>query len=63
MIHKSKAVGEPPFLLAIGVLGALRQAVSSFRRDRSQPGELAELLIPCTPEGVLRAIEGQVDER
>ena len=59
VIHKSKAVGEPPFLLAIGVLGALRQAISSFRVARGLSEGGYELLIPCTPEGVLRVIEGQ----
>lgn len=59
VIHKSKAVGEPPFLLAIGVLGALRQAISSFRQHRGHSNEQYELMIPCTPEGVLRVIEGQ----
>lgn len=59
VIHKSKAVGEPPFLLAIGVLGALRQAISSFRAARGHAEGGYELLIPCTPEGVLRVIEGK----
>jgi len=61
VIHKSKAVGEPPFLLAIGVLGALRQAVNAFRTSQGDPQpEIERLLIPCTPEGVLRGIEGQL---
>jgi len=59
VIHKSKAVGEPPFLLAIGVLGALRQAISSFRGARGHHDQGYDLMIPCTPEGVLRAIEDQ----
>ena len=53
VIHGSKAVGEPPFLLAIGVLGALRHAISSF----STAGEVKALPIPCTPEAVLASIE------
>ena len=53
VIHGSKAVGEPPFMLAISALLALRQAVAAYG-----VGEV-ELLIPCTPEAVLRAVERQ----
>jgi len=52
VIHGSKAVGEPPFLLAIGVLGALRHALQSARGG----AELAALDAPCTPERILRAL-------
>lgn len=52
-IHGSKAVGEPPFMLALGVVTALRDAVSSFGE-----GEV-RLAIPCTPEAILRAIVAQ----
>ena len=58
VIHKSKAVGEPPFVGAIAVLGAIRQAIGAFRADKGGSRELERLHIPCTPEGVLRAIEG-----
>ncbi|MEE2644681.1 MAG: xanthine dehydrogenase molybdopterin binding subunit [Myxococcota bacterium] len=34
VIHGSKAVGEPPFMLAIGVLSALRQAIGGFASGR-----------------------------
>ncbi|MCB9566694.1 MAG: xanthine dehydrogenase molybdopterin binding subunit [Myxococcales bacterium] len=54
VIHGSKAVGEPPFMLAIGVVTALRQAIATWGR----PGQEVELAIPCTPEAILRAIEG-----
>jgi xanthine dehydrogenase large subunit len=52
-IHGSKAVGEPPFMLAIGVVTALRQAIASFGPPRT-PVELAS---PATPEAILRAVE------
>jgi xanthine dehydrogenase large subunit len=52
-IHGSKAVGEPPFMLAIGVVTALRQAIAAFGPPRT-PVELAS---PATPEAVLRAVE------
>ena len=48
----SKAVGEPPFMLAISVFEALRDAVGSVRADR-QP---VRLDAPATPERVLDAI-------
>jgi xanthine dehydrogenase molybdopterin-binding subunit B len=54
VIHGSKAVGEPPFMLAIGVITALRQAIQSWGR----PGQEVDLRLPATPEAILRAIEG-----
>jgi xanthine dehydrogenase large subunit len=52
VVHGSKAVGEPPFMLALGVVTALRHAVAAF----GQPGREVQLGIPCTPESVLRAV-------
>jgi xanthine dehydrogenase large subunit len=52
-IHGSKAVGEPPLMLAISAVTALRQAVAAF----GPAGKEVELRIPCTPEAVLFAIE------
>ena len=52
VIGKSKAVGEPPFLHGIGVLTALRHAISSTREEEVSLG------VPATPEAILRAIEG-----
>ncbi len=52
VIHGSKAVGEPPFMLAIGVVTALRAAIASF----GPGGAEVELRPPCTPEAILRAI-------
>jgi xanthine dehydrogenase large subunit len=53
-IHGSKAVGEPPFMLAIGAVTALRQAVLAFG-----PGREVELSLPATPEALLRAVTSQ----
>ncbi len=50
VIGGSKAVGEPPFMLAIGVIDALEDAISTCG-----PGPVA-LTLPATPEAVLRAI-------
>jgi xanthine dehydrogenase large subunit len=53
-IHRSKAVGEPPLLLAFSVFLAIRDAVSAAGGHRSQP----PLSAPATPESVLRALNG-----
>jgi xanthine dehydrogenase large subunit len=51
-IHRSKAVGEPPLMLAISVFSALTQAVAA-----AAPGKgLPSLDAPATPERVLAAI-------
>ncbi len=51
-IHRSKAVGEPPFMLAISVFSALTQAVAA-----AVPGAgLPTLDAPATPERILAAI-------
>jgi xanthine dehydrogenase large subunit len=58
VIYGSKAVGEPPLMLAISTLGALRHAISGFAaRGSAAGGPEVELAIPATPESILRAIE------
>ncbi len=52
-IHRSKAVGEPPLMLAISVLHALSDAVASVADYRLCP----RLDTPATPERVLMAVE------
>ncbi|GER08739.1 hypothetical protein JCM17843_30490 [Kordiimonadales bacterium JCM 17843] len=52
-IHRSKAVGEPPFMLAVSVHSALLDAVASLG-DGTQ---LPPLDAPATPEAILRAVE------
>ncbi|MFF5426214.1 MULTISPECIES: xanthine dehydrogenase molybdopterin binding subunit [unclassified Streptomyces] len=52
-VYGSKAVGEPPLMLAFSVREALREAVAAFG-----PGGIAvELASPATPEAVYWAIE------
>ncbi len=51
-IHRSKAVGEPPLMLAFAVFFALREACTAAR------GSIAPLQAPATAEAILRAIEG-----
>jgi len=52
-IHRSKAVGEPPFMLAISVFSALTQAVAATAPGRRT---LPPLDAPATPERILHAI-------
>ena len=50
-IYGSKAVGEPPFMLALSVREALKEAVAAFG------GGEVRLASPATPEAVLEAVE------
>ena len=52
-IRRSKAVGEPPFMLAISVLEAISMAVASVADYKVAP----RLDTPATPERVLMAVE------
>ena len=51
-IHRSKAVGEPPFMLAISVFSALSAAVAAAVPDGGWP----QLDAPATPEKILAAL-------
>ena len=53
-VFGSKAVGEPPFMLAISVFEAMKDAVANARAD----GGAVELTAPATAENVLRALAG-----
>jgi xanthine dehydrogenase large subunit len=52
-IKRSKAVGEPPFMLGISILEALSMAVASVKNYQKCP----RLDTPATPERILMAIE------
>jgi xanthine dehydrogenase large subunit len=54
-INRSKAVGEPPFMLAISVFSALTRAVAAVAPDVHA---LPSLDAPATPERILKAIAG-----
>jgi len=53
-IHRAKAVGEPPLMLALSVFFALRDAVAASLGPRARP----PLTAPATPEAILRALHG-----
>ena len=56
-IHRSKAVGEPPLMLAISVLHAIRDAVAAARG-----GGPVRLDAPATPEAILKALRGPAEK-
>ncbi len=51
-IHRSKAVGEPPLMLALSVFSAIVHALASL-----SPGRMPPLDAPATPEAILRAAD------
>jgi len=51
-IYFSKAVGEPPFMLAISVWCAIKDAIASIRNYEHDP----QLHTPATPERIMQAI-------
>ncbi|TXD97745.1 xanthine dehydrogenase molybdopterin binding subunit [Psychrobacter frigidicola] len=51
-IYNSKAVGEPPLMLAASVWCAINNAVASLGDYKKNP----ELTMPATPEAVLKAV-------
>jgi xanthine dehydrogenase large subunit len=52
-IYRSKAVGEPPFMLALSAFSALADAVLAAGGHRAFP----DLDAPATPERILAAVE------
>lgn len=60
VIAGSKAVGEPPFMLALAVSGAIQEAVAAFSRT---PADAAPASLPLTPESILRAATRNRGER
>jgi xanthine dehydrogenase large subunit len=51
-IHRSKAVGEPPLMLAISVFAAIADAIHALN-----PGRPVPLDAPATPESILRTVQ------
>jgi xanthine dehydrogenase large subunit len=58
-VYGSKAVGEPPFMLAFSVREALRQAVAAFAPDHCPADSpvVVDLPSPATPEAVFWAVD------
>ncbi len=53
-IHRSKAVGEPPLMLAISVHSAINQAIAGKLGGETLPA----LDTPATPEAILNCLSG-----
>jgi xanthine dehydrogenase large subunit len=51
-IYRSKAVGEPPLMLALSVFSAITDAIASLR-----PGAMPPLEAPATPEAIMKAVK------
>ena len=51
-VHRSKAVGEPPLMLALSVFSAITHAIASLA-----PGRVPPLDAPATPEAILHAVD------
>ena len=58
-IRQSKAVGEPPFMLALSVWLAIKDAISAVGEHKFEP----ELMIPATHEKIILSIEKLKDKR
>jgi xanthine dehydrogenase molybdopterin-binding subunit B len=58
VIHGSKAVGEPPLMLAISVREAIRDAVAAF----GAAGGEVRLASPATHEAIRSAIKARLDQ-
>ncbi|MDJ0683196.1 MAG: xanthine dehydrogenase molybdopterin binding subunit [Alphaproteobacteria bacterium] len=55
-IFRSKAIGEPPFMLAISVWLAIKDAVASLAGPEARRHTHVELDAPATPERILAAV-------
>ncbi len=51
-IYRSKAVGEPPLMLALSVFSAVTDAIASLK-----PGKMPPLAAPATPEAIMKAVK------
>ncbi len=56
-IHGSKAVGEPPLMLALSVREAIRDAIAAF----GTAGGEVPLASPATHEAILHAVRARID--
>ena len=62
-LYRSKAVGEPPLMLALSVFFAIRNAIESSVPVDAAAGAVehaANLSAPATPEAILAALDGLV---
>ena len=60
-VFGSKAVGEPPFMLALSVFEALRDAVAQARESTGPRQPAVHLVAPATAENVLNALSANTN--
>jgi xanthine dehydrogenase large subunit len=58
-VFGSKAVGEPPFMLAISVYEAMKAAIAAGRAEMGSDREAVRLTAPATAENVLNSLSAQ----
>jgi xanthine dehydrogenase molybdopterin binding subunit/xanthine dehydrogenase small subunit len=58
-VHGSKAVGEPPFMLAFAAREAIRDAIAQF----GEPGGEIPLASPATHEAIFKSIQARLAAR
>jgi xanthine dehydrogenase large subunit len=63
VVFGSKAVGEPPLMLAFSVREAIRAAIAAFGSSASYSAGVIELDSPATPERIYFAIEAARQSR
>lgn len=61
-VLRSKAVGEPPLCLSIGVVYAIRNALLSGRKDAGSEDNWFQINLPYTPENVLLSSMTSIDQ-
>jgi xanthine dehydrogenase molybdopterin-binding subunit B len=59
VVYGSKAVGEPPLMLAISAREAIRDAVAAF----GEPGGEVALASPATCEAIFMAIKSRLPQK
>jgi xanthine dehydrogenase large subunit len=63
VVMGSKAIGEPPLMLAISVREALREAVAAFGGPEAAPAGFVSFDSPATPERIFFAIRRAGERR
>ena len=56
VVNRSKAVGEPPFMLAISVFSAIKNAIA----NKNKNSKIVNLKAPATPENILKSINNEI---
>jgi xanthine dehydrogenase large subunit len=63
VVQGSKAVGEPPLMLALAVREALKDAVAAFSAEGSPAARVVDLASPLTHEVLFAAVQARRGSR